>query len=336
MRVGVIGAGSWGTALARMLATSGHRVTLWFRTARWRHDAVRSGENGRYLAGFPFPPGLRTTVDIKEAVAGSEALVAAVPSHAMREVFLGAAPHVDGDPLVVSASKGIESRSLMRMTEVLVEVLGERHHDRTGVLSGPSFAAEVAARMPTAVTVAAPDPGTALAMQELLSAPAFRVYRSTDVVGVELSGAAKNVIAIAVGVSDGLGFGHSTRAALITRGATETARLVARAGGDPRTSSGLSGVGDLVLTCTGDLSRNRRVGLRLGRGETLSQILADMKMVAEGVRNTVTVCALADRLEVEMPICEQVNLLLHAGKAAADVVRDLQARERKSEFWGLE
>ena len=257
MKVGIIGAGSWGTALARLLAAGGHDVVLWFRTPSLAATAAAARENKLYLRGFPFPAGLRTTTQMEEAVADRDALVAACPSHAVREVFQAAAAYVTGSPLVISAAKGIEARSLRRMSEVLVEVLGERHRPRTGVLSGPSFAVEVAARMPTAVTVAAPDPGAAVAMQELFSAPAFRVYRSTDVVGVELSGAAKNVIAIAAGVSDGLGFGHSTRAALITRGATETARLVARAGGDPRTSSGLSGVGDLVLTCTGELSRNR-------------------------------------------------------------------------------
>jgi len=336
MKVGVIGAGSWGTALARMLAENDNEVALWFRTPELAAAAERARENKVYLPGFPFPQRLRTTTSMEEAVAGADALVAACPSHAMRAVFSAAAPHLEGRPLIVSASKGIEGGTLRRMTEVLVDVLGAEHQPRTGVLSGPSFAAEVAARMPTAVTVAAPDGDAALAMQELFSAPGFRVYRSTDVVGVELSGAAKNVIAIAAGVSDGLGFGHSTRAALITRGATETARLVARAGGEPRTSSGLSGVGDLVLTCTGELSRNRRVGLRLGRGETLVEILADMKMVAEGVRNTVTICALAVQLEVEMPICEQVNQLLHAGKPAAEVVHDLQDRGHKVEFWGLD
>jgi glycerol-3-phosphate dehydrogenase (NAD(P)+) len=190
----------------------------------------------------------------------------------------------------------------------------------------------VAAGMPTAVTVAAPDGSAAEAMQVAFAAPHFRVYRSQDVVGVELSGAAKNVIAIAAGVSDGLGFGSSTRAAVITRGVAEAARLVAKMGGDPRTASGLSGVGDLVLTCTGDLSRNRTVGLRLGRGETLAAILADMKMVAEGVKNSETVAALAHRAGVEMPITEQVRLLLHEGKPARQVVGDLMGRRMKAEF----
>jgi glycerol-3-phosphate dehydrogenase (NAD(P)+) len=271
---------------------------------------------------------------MEQTVGGAEMLVAACPSHVMREVMGRAVPHVASDILVASASKGIEADSLKRMTQVLVDVFGIEHSPRIGTLSGPSFAREVAAGMPTAVTIAAPDPHAAEAMQRAFSAPTFRVYRSTDVVGVEVGGAAKNVIAIAAGVCDGLGFGGSTRAALITRGVAEVARLVAKMGGDPRTASGLSGLGDLVLTCTGDLSRNRTVGLRLGRGETLEQILADMKMVAEGVKNSGTVASLAHRAGVEMPITEQIRQLLHEGKPAQQVVGDLLSREIKPEFWG--
>jgi glycerol-3-phosphate dehydrogenase (NAD(P)+) len=217
---------------------------------------------------------------------------------------------------------------------VLAEVFGDEVSPRIGTLSGPSFAREVAAGMPTAVTVAAPDKQHAEAMQRAISGPTFRIYSSTDVVGVELGGAAKNVVAIAAGVSDGLGFGHSTRAALITRGAAEVARLAAKLGGDPRTASGLSGMGDLVLTCTGDLSRNRTVGLRLGKGESLAAIRAEMRMVAEGVNNSVTVSALAHKAGVEMPITEQIRQLLHEGKLARQVVGDLMSRPSKPEFWG--
>ena len=333
MRIGVIGGGSWGTALARLLAEMEHDVLLWFHDPLVEREAAEHRKNTTYLPDFTFPERLRTTTAMEDAVRGSEALVAACPSHVMREVVTQAAPFVDGSPLVISASKGIEAHSLKRMTEVLVDVFGQQHSGHIGTLSGPSFAREVAAGMPAAVTVAAPDGQAAEAMQRLFSAPTFRVYSSTDVVGVELSGASKNVIAIAAGVSDGLGFGNSTRAALITRGVAETARLVAKAGGDPRTSSGLSGMGDLVLTCTGDLSRNRSVGLRLGRGESLQAILADMKMVAEGVRNSQTICALARKAGVEMPITEQVRLLLHEGKPALQVVGDLMTRQMKPEFW---
>lgn len=333
MRIGVIGGGSWGTALARLLGYLDHDVFLWFHNPDVEREAAAHRENVVYLPGFPFPEGLHTTTSMEEAVRGSGLLVAVCPSHVMREVMAQAAPHIGPDVLVASASKGVEGHTLKRMTEVLIDVLGQAHSGRIGTLSGPSFAREVAAGMPTAVTVAAPDSQAAEAMQRLFSAPTFRVYRSTDVVGVELGGAAKNVIAIAAGVSDGLGFGSSTRAALITRGVAEVARLVAKMGGDPRTASGLSGVGDLVLTCTGDLSRNRTVGLRLGRGETLPDILADMKMIAEGVINSQTVSALAHRAHVEMPITEQVRLLLHEGKPAYQVVGDLMSRGMKPEFW---
>ncbi len=334
MRIGVIGGGSWGTALARLLAGLDHDVVLWFHNPAVEREAAERGENATYLPGFRFPARLRTTTAMEEAVRGSGALVAVCPSHVMREVMTQAAPHVRDDALVVSAAKGIESGTLKRMSEVLADVLGRQRCGRIGTISGPSFAREVAAGMPTAVTVAAPDDRAAEAMQRLFTAPTFRVYRSTDLVGVELSGAAKNVIAIAAGVSDGLGFGNSSRAALVTRGVAETARLVAKKGGDPLTSSGLSGVGDLVLTCTGDLSRNRTVGLRLGRGEQLRDILADMKMVAEGVKNSEVVCALARQEGVEMPIAEQVRMLLHENKPARHVVRDLMARRIRPEIWG--
>jgi len=334
MRIGVIGGGSWGTALARLLAELDHAVWLWFHDPAVERQAAEQRENSVYLPGFSFPPGLRTTTSMAEAVRESELLVAACPSHVMREVISQAVPYVQPHALIVSASKGIEAGTLQRMTQVLCEVFGDAHAPRIGTLSGPSFAREVAAEMPTAVTVAAPDKHCAEAMQRVFSAPTFRVYSSTDVIGVELGGAAKNVIAIAAGVSDGLGFGHSSRAALITRGVAEVARLVAKLGGDPRTASGLSGVGDLVLTCTGDLSRNRTVGLRLGRGEALAGILSDMKMIAEGVKNSITVSALAHRAGVEIPITEQIRLLLHEGKSPRQVVGDLMTRQARPEFWG--
>lgn len=334
-KIAVIGGGSWGTALARLLAPAGHDVRLWFHDREVERIARAAGENEVYLPGFGFPAGLRTTVDLAEAVAGAAAIVAACPSHVMRDVFTPVAALLDGEPLIVSASKGIEAGSLMMMTDVLVDVLGERHRGRTGALSGPSFAREVAAGMPTAVTVAAPSATSAEAIQRLFNVPRFRVYSSTDLIGVELSGASKNVIAIAAGVSDGLGFGNSTRAAVITRGIAETARLVAGAGGDPRTSSGLAGAGDLILTCTGDLSRNRTLGVRLGQGERLADILSDMKMVAEGVRNSQTVIALAEKIGVELPICEQVRQFLHEGKSAGAAVASLLSRSSKPEFWGV-
>ncbi len=333
MRIGIIGGGSFGTALAKLLAEVDHQVTLWFHSAATAAAVARSHENEAYLPGFRLPETVLPTPELAEAVAGKDLLVAVTPSHVMREVMAAARAHISGEPYVVSASKGIEEESLHRMSEVLLDVLGPRFSGRIAALSGPSFAREVAAGMPTAVTAAAVHRDTAEAVQAAFSAPTFRVYSSTDIVGVELGGAVKNVIAIAAGVSDGLGLGNSSRAALITRGVAEIGRLVAKMGGDPQTVSGLSGVGDMVLTCTGDLSRNRTVGLRIGRGERLQEILQSMKMVAEGVRNSISVYALARRVGAEMPITEQIRLMLHEDKPARQVVGDLMSRQAKPEFW---
>jgi glycerol-3-phosphate dehydrogenase (NAD(P)+) len=333
MRIGVVGGGSWGTALAKLLAEVDHDVTLWFHNAEVERVTAAHRENRTYLAGFPLPDGVRTTTSIREAVDGCEVVVSVCPSHVTREVMSQAASSLGADTLVVSASKGIEEGSCKRMSQVLVDIIGRQRAGQVASLSGPSFAREVAAGMPTAVTVAAADMKVAERLQHVFLAPTFRVYASTDLVGVEIGGTVTNVIAIAAGVSDGLGFGHSTRAALITRGVAEIGRLVHKLGGDPRTVSGLSGVGDLVLTCTGDLSRNRTVGLRLGRGEKLADILADMKMVAEGVKNSQTICALARQAGVELPIAEQVRLLLHEDKPAYQVVGDLMSRQARPEFW---
>jgi glycerol-3-phosphate dehydrogenase (NAD(P)+) len=333
MRIGIIGGGSFGTALAKLLADADHQVTLWFRNAGLARAVAEHRENQVYLPGFKLPDSVRVTHELEEGVAGQELLVAVTPSHVMREVMTQARPCIKGTPYVVSASKGIEEGSLQRMSQVLVDVLGQEFAGRIAALSGPSFACEVAAGMPTAVTAAATNPDTAESVQAVFRGPTFRVYTSTDLIGVELGGAVKNVIAIAAGVSDGLGLGHSSRAALITRGVAETARLITKMGGDPQTVSGLSGVGDMVLTCTGDLSRNRTVGVRIGRGERLQEILESMTMVAEGVRNSLSVHALARRLGVEMPITEQIRLMLHEDKPAHQVVGDLMRRQARPEFW---
>ena len=334
MRIGVIGGGSFGTALAKLLAELDHDVVMWCHSAEVAQAVNERHENPAYLSGVALPEQLRATDSIADATAQREFLVAVSPSHVMREVMLQARPHLAGAPYVVSVAKGVEEGTLKRMSEVLNEVLGQEFRGRIAALSGPSFAREVAAGMPTAVTAAADSAETAEVVQSTFRAPTFRVYTSTDIVGVELGGAVKNVIAIAAGVSDGLGFGSSSRAALITRGVAEVARLVAKLGGDPQTVSGLSGVGDMVLTCTGDLSRNRTVGLRIGRGESLPDILASMKMVAEGVRNSISVCALARHAGVELPIAEQIRLMLHEDKPAYQVVGDLMSRQAKPEFWG--
>lgn len=333
MRIGVVGGGSWGTALAKLLAEVDHDVTLWFHNPEVERVTAEHRENRVYLPGFRLPDDLRTTTSIGEAVAGCAVVVSVCPSHVTRAVMTEAAPFLGSDTLLVSASKGIEEGSLKRMSQVLVDIMGWQRAGQVASLSGPSFAREVAAGMPTAVTLAAGDMTVAERLQRIFLAPAFRVYASADLVGVEVGGTVKNVIAIAAGVSDGLGFGGSTRAALITRGVAEIGRLVQKLGGDPRTVSGLSGVGDLVLTCTGDLSRNRTVGLRLGRGEKLQEILADMKMVAEGVKNSLTICQLARQAGVEMPIAEQIRLLLHEDKPARQVVGDLMSRQARPEFW---
>ena len=304
--IGVIGAGSWGTALAKMLAESGHDVTLWAHRAAVAADLASRRENTTYLPGFALPATLRATAELAEASAGKDVLLSVSPSHVVRDVMSGPLRHTTGRPFIVTASKGIEAASLLTMAGVLENLVGAESADRVCALSGPSFAREVAAHMPTAVTVGARDHA--------------------------VSAAVKNVIAIAAGVSDGLGFGSNTRAALITRGIAETARLGHAMGADPLTLSGLAGLGDLVLTCTGELSRNRTVGLRLGRGESLADILADMKMVAEGVKNAGSVRALAAKLAVDMPITEQMYAMLYEGKPPCQVVTELMGRGLKPEF----
>jgi glycerol-3-phosphate dehydrogenase (NAD(P)+) len=329
--IGVIGGGSWGTALGKLLAEKGYPVTMWVHDAQRCRELLETRENSTYLPGIPLPYNLIPSNDLAEVVRGKTAIVCVVPSHLFRAVIREAAPSIDGEPLVVTASKGVEDGTFRFMIGILEEELPARFSSRLAVLSGPSFAREVARGMPTAVTVAARDIRTAQEAQSIFTTPFFRVYTSTDVTGVELGGAVKNVIAIAAGVSDGLGFGHNSRAALITRGIAEIARLGTKLGADPRTLAGLSGIGDLVLTCTGDLSRNRTVGLRLGRGEKIADILADMKMVAEGVRNAKSVYHMARSLGVDMPITEQIYLLLYEGKSARQVVVDLMSRELKPE-----
>ena len=332
-RIGVIGGGSWGTALAKLLAEKGYPVALWVHDPGHCREMSEKRENTAYLPGISLPYNLIPLTDLREVVAGKTTVLCVVPSHVLRSVMASVAPLLDGKPLVVSASKGIEDESSKTMIGVLEEVLPRTLHPRLCALSGPSFAREVARGMPTAVTAAAADGAAALECQTTFTTSFFRVYTSNDLVGVELGGAVKNVIAIAAGLSDGLGFGHNSRAALITRGIAEVARLGARMGADPRTLAGLAGMGDLVLTCTGDLSRNRSVGMRLGKGEKLADILAEMKMVAEGVRNAKSVYHLARKLGVEMPITEQMYLLLHEGKSARQVVVDLMTRDLKPEIY---
>jgi glycerol-3-phosphate dehydrogenase (NAD(P)+) len=329
--VAMLGAGSWGTALAIHLARAGHAVRLWARNP----DVVAALSSDRAHRSHPsivFPAELTASADLAAACRDADAIVVACPSHAVRSMAGTFARHARPNALVVSTAKGIEVDSRLTMSAVLEQVLPDRLPARVSVLSGPSFAREVAQGMPTAVTAAARNLSVAEELQRLFTGPTFRVYTSVDTVGVEIGGAVKNVIAVAAGVSDGLGFGSNTRAALITRGLAEISRLAIRLGADRATLAGLAGLGDLILTCTGDLSRNRQVGLALGRGQKLEAILAGMSEVAEGVRNTASVRELARSVEVEMPITEQMYLLLYEGKDPRQAVGDLMSRRLKHEL----
>ncbi|MGH7564548.1 MAG: NAD(P)H-dependent glycerol-3-phosphate dehydrogenase [Gemmatimonadota bacterium] len=331
-RVAVVGGGSWGTALANLLADNGHAVHLWVRDPELAVTLGRDRQNRLYLPGVCLADEVVPTCDVAAALCDATFVVSAVPSHAVREVMGRAAACLDEDALVISTSKGIENGTLARMTEVLADVLPADAGDRVAVLSGPSFAVEVARGYPTAVTAAAEDPSVAERICDLFGNPRFRIYTSADVVGVEIGGAVKNIVAIATGICDGLQYGHNAQAALITRGLAEIARLGVALGGEPLTFMGLTGLGDLVLTCTTGLSRNRTVGLRMGRGETLEEIRSDMRMVAEGVGTTRSVRDLARRHDVEMPITEEVHAMLYEGKDPRVSVADLMTREFKPEL----
>jgi glycerol-3-phosphate dehydrogenase (NAD(P)+) len=332
MKIGVIGAGSWGTTLADLLARKGHDVCLWIYESDLAERMVRTRENDLYLPGFPLAPNLTCSSDLAAVTTERDLLLLVPPSQVMRTVMRQALPHIAERTVLVTAAKGIENESLLTMTQVLRQICPERPESSLVVLSGPSFAREVAGGMPTAVVAAGSAASTTNLVQDTFSTAAFRVYTNDDVVGVELAGALKNVIALAAGVSDGLGFGYNTRAALITRGLAEMARLGMALGAQPATFSGLAGMGDLVLTCTGDLSRNRSVGMELGRGRTLEEILQGMKMVAEGVKTTLSAFQLAEKLGVEVPITEQMYAILYQGKSARQAVTDLMLRELKAEI----
>jgi len=330
-RVAVIGAGSWGTALALVLERNGHSVTLWSHEKEGVRSILETRENPIYLPGIPLPAALQVTSSLEEAVTGASLVVSVSPAQYVRAVMGEAAPFLEEEALVVSASKGIEISTRMRMDEVLQEVLLPPVSERLSVLSGPSFAGEVARRVPTAVVVASREEWIRSQVQSAFSSESFRVYTNPDVVGVELGGAVKNVIALAAGVVAGLGFGHNTLAALITRGLAEITRLGVALGADRETFSGLTGMGDLVLTCTGEMSRNRTVGTRLGRGERLEDILGEMKAVAEGVATAPAVWALALAHSVEMPIVEEVNAILEGVHTPAEAFRRLMLRVPRSE-----
>ncbi|MGK3968756.1 NAD(P)H-dependent glycerol-3-phosphate dehydrogenase [Sorangium sp. So ce118] len=324
--VAVIGAGAWGTALAKLLADKGNPTALWAHQGELAERIGRERQNHRYLPGVELPGSLRATSDLEEALRGAELVVVVVPSHALREVVREAGRHIPRDALVCSATKGIENDSLMLMSEVLVDELGRAAEPRLSYLSGPSFAREVAAGQPTTVVVAGRSERETHAVQRLLATERFRVYWSDDVVGVEVGGALKNVIAIAAGIGDGLGLGHNARAGLITRGLAEMARMAAAKGANLLTLAGLSGMGDLVLTCTGELSRNRTVGIEMGRGRKLDEILAGLGHVAEGVKTAKSAYELANKLGVSAPISVEVYRMLYEGKPPQQAVVDLMTR----------
>lgn len=334
MRIAVIGAGSWGTALANLLAKKGLEVSLWAYERDLVERMQASRLNDLFLPGVKLDPRLAVTNELAAAVTGRNVVVLVSPSQVMRRVVEQLSSHLSGDSLLVSAAKGIENDTLMLMSEVLEEALGPVATGRCAYLSGPSFAREVALELPTAVAVAAGDSHVARTIQELFRTDYFRVYTNSDVVGTELGGALKNVIALAAGVSDGLGFGHNARAALINRGLVEMARLGVAKGAHAETFAGLAGMGDLVLTCTGDLSRNRTVGIELGKGRALAEILGGMRMVAEGVKTTLSAYQLAQKLGVVMPITEQMYQILYNGKNPRQAVSELMMRQQRAEGHG--
>ena len=328
-RIAILGAGAWGTALAISLARrGGHELVLWAHSVALADHLTDTGENLPYLPGYTLPADVQITSDLPGAIFEADILLCVTPSQFLRETIAHIAPLLTRNQIVLSASKGIEERGLLRMTQVIASITD----NPSGVLSGPSFAQEVAAGLPTAVVVAANDTHVAQQVQRDFTSPSLRLYTNDDVAGVELGGALKNVIALASGCVHGLGMGANTSAALVTRGIAEITRLAVACGGRRQTLAGLSGMGDLVLTCTGTLSRNRSVGIELGRGRRLPDILAGMNgKVAEGVRSTAAALGLAARYGVEMPIAQQMDAILHRGKAPRDAIKDLMARPGRDE-----
>jgi glycerol-3-phosphate dehydrogenase (NAD(P)+) len=333
-RVAVIGAGSWGTAVASIVAANA-TATLWARRIELADVMRATRENPAYLPGTRLVDSLYPTGSLEEACADADVIVVAVPSHGFRTVLSEARPFVDARTPVISLAKGIEQGTLRRMTEVVTEVLPDHDASRAGVLTGPNLAREVAAGQPTASVVAVSDNDVAEDLQRLFWAPNLRVYTNPDVVGCEIAGALKNVLAIGAGIADGLGYGDNTKAALMTRGLAELARLGIAMGGEPMTFAGLAGMGDLIATCSSPQSRNRHVGVQLGRGRSLDDIVSEMNMVAEGVKTTAAVLELAQRHDVEMPLAAFVGRVLYQGARPADLVPELMLRKAKPELHGM-
>jgi glycerol-3-phosphate dehydrogenase (NAD(P)+) len=330
--IAIIGAGAWGTGLAIVLGRKGtHRVQLWAHETDVCDSITRNRVNERFLPGGKIPESVRATTDLAAALNGAQIVVSVMPSQHCRTLFDRMRTMIPAQTLLVSATKGLEEGSLLRMSQVIADALQDESR-AIGALSGPSFAQEVARGDPTAITIASHDAALSGCVQQEFSDSRFRVYRNSDVVGVELGGSLKNIIAIAAGICDGLGLGHNSVAALITRGLAEMTRLAVACGGRADTMAGLAGLGDLVLTCTGGLSRNRSVGVELGRGKKLPEIIAGMHgMVAEGVFTTTAAVGLARSRQVEMPITEQMHAILHDGKSPKEAIQELMARTGKSE-----
>ena len=332
LKIGVVGAGSWGTALANLLASKGYAVDWWVFEKEVNDQIRQSGENSIFLPDIKLSSNLHPSNDLIEVVSDKDVVLVVVPSHVVRETTLNMAGHLAQDTIIVSASKGIENKTHLTMTGVLQETLENIPAHHLAVLSGPSFAREVARNLPTVVTVASKDSAVAALVQQVMATPNFRVYTSEDVIGVELGGSLKNVIAIAAGVIDGLELGLNTRAALITRGMTEIRRLGLDMGANPRTFTGLAGFGDLILTCTGHLSRNHTVGKKIGQGEKINDILGSMRMVAEGVKTAKSVYNLSRKLGVEMPISHETYRILYEDLSPREAVIRLMTRDLKQEL----
>lgn len=328
----VLGAGAFGTAIASAMSVNCREVWLWSREPDVVEALATKKENPRYLPGIALPENVKASTSLQVSLQDAGLVVLAVPSQAMRAVLRQAEGHLPPRAPLVTLAKGIENQTLMTMIEVMEEVLPPSFHPHLAVLSGPSFAKEMARRLPTVVTVASKNEEVAKACQKVLSTDTFRIYTSNDVVGVQMGGSLKNVIAIAAGLSDGMGFGHNARAALITRGLAEITRMAVRMGANPLTLAGLSGMGDLVLTCTGELSRNRTLGMELAQGLALDTLLSDAHPLVEGVKTAKSAIDLARKLGVEIPICEKMYAILYEGKDPRQAVYELMTREPKSEL----
>lgn len=327
-RLAIVGGGSWGTALATVLAARFESVRLWVYETDLAERMQTSRENDVYLPGFRLPESVTISSDLPRTLEHADIILGVMPSHHSRRLYEQVRPLLGPESLVVSATKGLENGTLLRMSEVIEQALGQR---RIAVLSGPTFAREVARGEPTALVVASRDESVAASVQSAFSGPTFRLYTNSDPIGVELGAALKNVIAIGAGICQGLGLGSNALAALVTRGLAEITRLAVALGGQPRTLAGLAGLGDLTLTCYGDLSRNRMVGIELAKGRKLSEIVGQMKMIAEGVQTTSAAVELASRHGIEMPIVTQMDYVLRQGRSPKEAIRDLMERTLKGE-----